>query len=262
MDLFNRIVIILSILAAMILVPVALLFPEQAQFALQYMADTIQANLEWLYSLTPGAQLGVRVMLSAMGMIVFCIGLLFLVLEVIRIRRSTVKLKDGSGELMMNGITGHLAYYVDLLPEVLRAKPSVKSTGKGVQATLYVETAPGVSILEKSAEIRQTARQVLEDQLGLRVKGDVRVVIKPVPYPKVHRARHPLPATAPQPVVPQPEEAEGYAEQVPADLFEAVASPEGSPGDVPAESPGEGEAKGELGSGEVIEVKAPPREDE
>ena len=255
MDLLNRIVIVLSILAAMILIPVALLFPEQAQFALQYMADVVQANLEWLYSLAPGAQLGVRVMLSAMGMIVFCIGLLFLVLEVIRIRRSTVKLKDGSGELMMNGIAGHLAYYVDLLPEVLRAKPSVKSTGRGVQATLYVETAPGVSVLEKSAEIRQTARQVLEDQLGLRVKGDVRVVIKPVPYPKAHRGRHPLPAIAPQPIAPQPE-------QAPADLFETVASPEEPTGDVPAESPPEEEVEDELGSGEVIEVKAPPREDE
>jgi hypothetical protein len=196
-----------------------------------------------------------------MGLIVFCIGLLFLVLEVIRTRRSTVKLKDGSGELMMNGIAGHLAYCVDLLPEVLRARPSVKSTGRGVRATLYVETATGVNIPGKSAEIRETARHVLEDQLGLRVKGDVRVVIKPVPYPK-SRGRRPLPVTAPPPVTPQPEEPKRYPEQAPAALFEAVAPLEASPEEAPVESPGEERAEDEPGSGEVIEVKAPPREDE
>jgi len=209
MNLLNRILIILVILAVMVLVPFVLIFPEQAHRALEYMAGVVLANLDWLYSLTPGAQLGVRLGLAAVGMLVFCIGLLLLVLEVIRIRRSTVKLKDGSGELLMNGVAGHLAYHIDLLPEVLRVKPDVKSAGKSVRASLYVETSPGVSVIEKSGEIRQTARQVLEEQLGLQVKGDIKVAIKPVPYPRPRGGRRPVPAAAaPKPVVaaaPAPE---------------------------------------------------------
>jgi hypothetical protein len=197
MNLFNRIVIILLILAAMILIPLALMFPEQAQFALRNTADIIQANIDWLNTLTPGAQIGVRLLLSAMGMVAFIIGLLFLVLEVIRIRRTTVRLKDGSGELMMNGVAGHLTYYVDLLPDILRVKPTVRSTGKSVHVALYVETAPGINVPEKSREIRETAQRVLEDQLGLQVKREIKVMIKPVPYPKTSRDKHRPLVTAP-----------------------------------------------------------------
>ena len=78
MDLLNRVIIILAILSAMILIPLALILPEQAQSTLQYAVDIIEANLAWLYSLPPGAQLGMRILLGVAGMIAFCIGLLLL----------------------------------------------------------------------------------------------------------------------------------------------------------------------------------------
>jgi hypothetical protein len=121
-------------------------------------------------------------------MLVFLIGLLFLVLEIVRFRRSTVRLRDGSGKLMMNGVAGYLAYYIDLLPDVLRVKPTVRSKGKSIQTVLYVETSPGINVLEKSGAVRETARQVLEDELGLQVSGEIEVMIKPVPYPKSPRS--------------------------------------------------------------------------
>jgi len=188
MNIFNRLVIILLILIVMILIPVILIFPERTEYVLQYGAALIQENLDWLNGLSPVAQVGVRLALAAAGMIVFLIGLLLLALEVIRFRRSTVRLRDGSGELMMDGVAGYLVYYVDLLPDVLRVKPTVRSKGRSVQATLYVETAPGVNVLEKSGEVRETARQVLEEQLGLQVNGEIGVIIKPVPHPKVRRS--------------------------------------------------------------------------
>ena len=53
-----------------------------------------------------------------------------------------------------------------------------------MRATLYVDTAPGVNVPAKSAEIQETAIAVLEDQLGLKVKGGVKVVVRPVPPPE------------------------------------------------------------------------------
>jgi hypothetical protein len=188
MNLFNRIVIILLILAAMLLVPLVLIFPEQAEYALRYAADVIQANLVWLDSLGPTAEIGVRMLLGGAGLLAFVIGLVFLALEVIRIRRKTVRLKDGSGELMMDGISGHVAYYVDLLSDVLRVKPTVVSKGKAVEAHVFVETAPGINIPAKTAEIKETARRVIEEELGLQLKGEVKVRVKPV-YPKHDASR-------------------------------------------------------------------------
>jgi hypothetical protein len=209
MNVFNRIVIILLILAAMILIPMALILPEQAESVLRYGADVIRANLEWIDGLAPSARVGMRLLLSAIGMVVFLLGLLFLALEIVRIRRKTVRLVDGSGELMMDSVSGHLAYYIDTMPDVLRVKPSVRSRGKSVRASLYVETLPGVSVIDKSNEINATARQILEDELGLNVDGDIKVVIKPVPYPKGHRrTTRPAPAPAkaePVEVTPVPE---------------------------------------------------------
>ena len=236
MNLLNRIVIILLILVVMVLIPLVLILPEQAQAALQYAANIIQVNIEWLQALTPAAQIGVRLLLSAIGMGVFLVGLIFIVLEVIRIRRNTIKLKDGSGELMINSVASYLSYYVDLLPDVIRVKPSVQSKGNSVRASLYVETAPGISVPQKSAEIQQTARRVIEDELGLQTKGEIKVVIKPVPAPKSRRDRRA--AAIPQPAEPVP-----------------TVEPVG-----PVEA--DGTRLEEIESSEVIEVKAPPESDE
>ena len=184
MNLLNRILIILLVLIMMVVIPVTLIVPEYARYALQYAADIVQANIDWLYSLPPTAYVAVRAVLGGVGVVVFVICLLFLALEVIRIRRKTVRLKDGSGELLMEGIPGHLSYHVDLLADVLRVKPEVVSKGKSVQVSMYVETAREVNIPEKAAEIQETVRQVVEEQLGLRLSGDVKVTIKPVPSPQ------------------------------------------------------------------------------
>ena len=228
MNVFNRIAMILLILVTMLLIPLLLIFPEQAEATLRYVADIIQANMVWLNDLSPTAEIGVRLLLGGVGLLVFVIGLVFLALEVIRIRRKTVRLVDGSGELMMDSVSGHLAYYIDTMPDVLRVKPSVKSRGKTVRTSLYVETLPGVSVIEKSNEISATARQILEDELGLQVDGDIKVIIKPVPYPKGHRrTTRPAPAKVePKEVAPVPEPPP--PPEMPPEL-ETEAAPESAP---------------------------------
>ena len=208
MNLFNRIVTILVILVLMLAIPLTLIFPEQAQGILRTGADIIQANVDWLNSLTTSGQIGVRLMLAGAGFVVFCIGIVFLVLEIIRLRRRSVRLKDGSAEVVMDGVAEHLSYYVDLLPDVIRVQPAVQSTGKSVEAAIYVDTAPGINVPEKSREIKETATDVLENQLGLQIKGEVKVVVRPVPYPKgtvpPQEQKAETPVAVPEPT-PQPE---------------------------------------------------------
>ena len=202
MNVFNRIVIVVLILTAMILIPLGLILPEQAEIALRYTADVIAANMTWLNSLAPSAQIGVRLVLAAVGLIVFMIGLLFLGLEIVRIRKRTVRLKNGSGELLLDGVAGHLNYHIDLLAGVLRVRPQVERRGKGVRSTLYIETAPDVNVPAKSAEVVETARSVIEDKLGLEVSGEIKVIIQPAPYPKGRPVSRPAVAARPARAAP------------------------------------------------------------
>ena len=259
MNVFNRIVVILLILVLMILIPLTLIFPEQAQAALRTAADIIQANVDWLNALPAQSELAVRAVLSVAGLFIFLVGVLLLVLESVRFRRRTVRLKNGSGELTTGGIAEHLGYYIDLLPDVVRVQPAIRSKGNSVSTTLLVETAPGINIPEKSSQVRETARYVLEEQLGLEVRDEIRVVIQPSSFPEaeadvripptIAKARQPEQVTLAEAAAP-PEKAvepEGVAEaeEVAPDEL-AVADTEGDQGD-----------EDEVVEGETFEFKAP-----
>jgi hypothetical protein len=185
----------------MILIPLLLIFPEQAEPALRYAADIVKANLDWLEIQSPGAQIGIRLLLSLGGLLAFLVGLLLLVLEIFPLRRKTVSLQDNSGELMIDSINGHLTYHLDLLPDVLRVRPKIVSRGRAVRATIYIETPPDVNVPQKSAEVQQTTRQVLEEQLGLLTK-EIKVVIRPVDYPKLSTSERKRPMRADRPIAP------------------------------------------------------------
>jgi hypothetical protein len=201
MNALNKIIVSLLLLAAIVLVPLILLFPEQAEFALRYAADVIQANLDWLNAQTPGAQIGIRLLLALGGMLGLLVGLVVLVLEIVPFRRKTVRLQDNSGELMIDSINGHLTYHLDLLPDVLRVRPKIKSSGRAVRATVYVETPPDANIPQKSTEVQETTRHVLEDQLGLQAK-EIKVVVRPVDYPKLSTSERKRPMRAERPIAP------------------------------------------------------------
>jgi hypothetical protein len=259
MNVFNRIVVILLILVLMILIPLALIFPEQAQSTLRTAADIIQANVDWLNAQSSQSELAVRAVLSVAGLFIFLVGLLLLVLELVRFRKRTVRLRDGSGELTTGGIAEHLGYYIDLLPDVVRVQPAIRSRGKSVSATLLVETAPGIHIPEKSSQIRETARYVLEEQLGLQVKDEIRVVIRPSSFPegKADVRMPPTVAETRKPEQVEPEQAAAPVDQVPEP--DTVAEAEEVAPEELAEAETEGEAgdEDEIVEGETFEFKAP-----
>jgi hypothetical protein len=201
MNILNKIVISLLLLAAMILIPLILLFPQHAETSLRYAADVIKANLDWLQVQSPGTQIGVRLLLALGGLLGFLVGLILLVLEIFPRRRKTVSLQDSSGEVMIDSINGHLTYHLDLLPDVLRVRPRITSKGKAVRATVYIETPPDVNVPQKSAEVQATTRQVLEEQLGLQTK-DIKVVVRPVAYPKLSTTERKRPMRAERPITP------------------------------------------------------------
>ena len=201
MKILNKIVVSLLLLVTMILTPLILIVPDQAESWLRSAADIIQANLEWLEGQATGAQVGIRLLLALAGLFAFLVCLLLLVLEIFPLRRKTVSLQDSSGELMIDSISSHLSYHLDLLPDVLRVRPRISSRGKTVRATIYIETPPDVNVPQKTTEVQETTRQVLEDQLGLQTK-DIKVIIRPTDYPKLSTSERKRPMRAERPIAP------------------------------------------------------------
>ena len=141
----------------------------------------------------------------------------------------------------------------------------VKSTGKALSTTIHIETPPDVNVPQKSAEVKETARKVIEDQLGLQTKGEIKVIVRPVAYPKISpveqrptRADRPLAPPLP-PIEPMIEEEENRAEPLYPEKEELPFLTESydAPSE-PQEPQGDEDDEGEKDT--TLDVKMPPAE--
>lgn len=208
MHVFNRVLVILGLLTVMVVSAMA--FVAWGPLFQIVMAFLQQADAAML------ALSGLNPVLRWAGGFVFtvlvwaiCVALLWL--EVRRPRIKTIVVQQVSGghaELTADSIVSRLEYNLDQLPEVIRAKPRVRTARKGVRIDLAVETSPEVEVPSKSEEIQQVTRDIIENQMGLKLES-MRVVMRHAPYPKSFFKGHkpesgatPRPAIRPQ--VPQP----------------------------------------------------------
>lgn len=122
------------------------------------------------------------------GQIAFGVGaviLLALLLwaELSTMRRRGVRIHTadgGSAELDTSSIGRRLAWHLDQLAEVVTVVPAVRSRGNAVDIRLEIEAAPDVDIPLKTEEVVQVTREVVEQELGLRMgRLDVRMRCAP-----------------------------------------------------------------------------------
>jgi hypothetical protein len=209
MSTFNRVVLVILLLVAMVLCTTALVVPV---WLFDALARQFAAIVDLLASLRPV----VRLPLGILFAVVLDVILIFLlVFEVRRPVQKAIRVeKAGGGEVSVSvgSITDRLRYEVDQLSSVLRSEPHVSGKRGAVTVELDVETAAGINVPDKAAEIVETARRVVEDKMGLKLSRPPRVNLRSVAYPKVPqvpeapRTRPPVP---PAPSVrPQPRPAE------------------------------------------------------
>lgn len=103
--------------------------------------------------------------------------------ELSTMRRRGVRIHTadgGSAELDTSSIGRRLAWHLDQLAEVVTVVPSVRPRGSAVDIRLEIEAAPEVDIPLKTEEVVQVTREVVEQELGLRMgKLDVRMRCAP-----------------------------------------------------------------------------------
>jgi hypothetical protein len=181
MNLFNRIVVIFLLLALIPIITVGLIVPREAVQLLRDGLDQFEGQL--------GASVSTGRLVVSVGLALLIDGLLIflLYLQVRRPGQRTVpvqQVKGGQAQVAVSSIVDRLVYRLDRLPEVLQVKPKVSGHRRGVEVVLDVETAAKVNMPAMVEEISALTRRVVEDELGLRLKGKPRLNLRAVSYPE------------------------------------------------------------------------------
>ena len=108
---------------------------------------------------------------------------LLLFAEVASARRRGVRIRTPEGgnvELDPGSVGRRLQWHLDQLAEVITVVPAVVARGGAVDIRLEIETAPDVDIAMKTDEVVEVTREVVEQDMGLRLgKLDVRLRCAP-----------------------------------------------------------------------------------
>lgn len=142
----------------------------QAAPARNSLVDWFRLSVETVGQLSMAQQLTV----TGLALLVMLIAFLMLIIE---LRPASgeqmipVRTTEG-GETVMSSdaVARRLKYSIDRLDDVVNVDPVLKTKGGGVDVLLNVRTSPQIDVPMKDAEIKQVARQVLEEQIGLEVK--------------------------------------------------------------------------------------------
>jgi hypothetical protein len=190
MNIFNRVLAILCLVALIAVVVLGLLQPDATLQALRGAIDGLDAFADTYYYAYLGA-----------GIALVVLGVILLVLEIRRPRRRTVKVRQAGGgmvELTTESVARGLEYHLAQLPGVRQVRPHVSSSGKAVKVTLDLELDPAVDVPAKSDEVLQLAREIVEMRLGLRL-GRIAANIRQGAYSKDVPAVRPGAASAGEP---------------------------------------------------------------
>ena len=180
MNIFNRVIVVLSLLATMVVSAIFFIVPVLALRMVNPSLQRLETNLS---ALSPLLRLGGGLVFTFLVW-VFCAAILWL--EVRRPRAKTIKVlkvSGGEAELTTDSIASRLEYNIDQLADVIKVKPTISSGRKGVKVDLELETSPEIEVPMKTEEVQQLTKDIVESRMGLKLDS-VRVLIRHAPYPQ------------------------------------------------------------------------------
>jgi uncharacterized alkaline shock family protein YloU len=194
MNLFNRVVVVAILIVLLATTLLSMLVPKTILEILHQSMDQIEVAIPF-YNIFSGvywAYLG-----GGMGVILLC--LLLLWLELRRPRRKAVEVPGTEGhrmEVSVKSIAQRLQSDLSGVADVSRVKPKVISRGRKVDVYLDAQVHPAVELPTKTEEITQLTREIVEEQMGIKI-GKVRVNVQ-------YGAK--VPRTVPEPMMLPPVE--------------------------------------------------------
>ena len=179
MSKFNRVVVVLLLLATILVATIVLVVPR----------PVIEVLQEWLWNLDMNLALADPLVLLVAGVAlallvdVVCVVLIWL--EFRRGRQSRAirvqSISGGEAELAVDSIARWLERSISRLDDVVLVQPNVWGRRGGVEVEFDLETSPEVDVPAKTEEVCQVTREAIEDKMGLKLRK-VRVNIKYSPY--------------------------------------------------------------------------------
>jgi uncharacterized alkaline shock family protein YloU len=179
MNTFNRVVMVLLLLATIVVLTIVLVVPRQVIEALQQWLWNLDANL----APVPPSILLVMGVGLALLVDVICVVLIWL--EFRRPRPRAIRVQSvtgGQAELSVDSVARRLERSISGLEGVTSVKPNVWGRRGGVEVELDLETGPEVDVPTKTEEVCQVTREAIEDKMGLKLRK-VKVHVKHTPYP-------------------------------------------------------------------------------
>jgi hypothetical protein len=181
MNAFNRIVVTLLLLALIPIITVAFIVPQEAIDLVQEGLDRIEGQL--------GTSVSTQELMIRVGLaLLIAVVLIFLLyLELRRRPRHSVpvrQVKGGEAQIAIDSVIAQLEYQLDPLPGVLDVKPDVIPSRGGVEVALEVEMAADANMAANIEELSAIARRVVEEEMGLKLKGKPKLKLRTVPSPR------------------------------------------------------------------------------
>lgn len=207
MNTLNRVVIVVLVLLVGLACNVTLAIPVRI---LSAAAQQQAALVDYINNLNFYLRVGVCVLIALALDIVF---VLLLVVELRRPKTRAIRVEQAAGgvvEVSIGSIADRLKYEVERLQGVLRSKSKVSGKRRGVRVELDVDIATGLEVPTKAEQIVETARQVVEEKMGLKLARPPKVNLRAVTGPG-------LPDVTPKPPVEPPVEPEPWMPSPPQD---------------------------------------------
>jgi hypothetical protein len=181
MAMFNRIVAAILWLFLLITVTIFAAAPLQAIQQVNQLLTTMKVDLENWRTMNPANFIIAQATLGIVAVLLFSI--LFW-LEVWGTRRRGVRIRTadgGSAELDTASISRRLEWHLEQVAEVNSVVPTIRAKGGAVDVRLEIEVMPEVDIPMKTDEVVALARDVVEDDIGLKL-GKLDIHMRCAPF--------------------------------------------------------------------------------
>jgi hypothetical protein len=172
MNVINRLIVMVELIVALLIVPAAIVvvlffFPGIAGILNNLARSLTDSATVFLVQLI--------CVLTLLTVFFIVILLLFLELSTPRAHLFQVQVTDGRVQVTEQAIVQRLEHSIAQIAEIALVKAHVvASKGNAIEAFIELETSPQVNVPQKTQEVIALAKQVLEQQIGLKV-AQVRV---------------------------------------------------------------------------------------
>ena len=175
MNFVNRLIMIVELLFAIALTPIFIALVIFFRPSIATTVNNVMSNLVG----GPNATL-IQAISVGTALLVFVVAILLLFLELHRPAMNRLHVQsvtEGQVEVTADAIIHRLQVAVLQVADVTKVTPRVVSASKGmVDLFIELETLPEVNVPKKTAEVIAVSKQVMEEQMGLKV-GKVQVQV-------------------------------------------------------------------------------------